>query len=202
MYIPQSFRFEDEQEKIQFLRQYSFASIITNINGIPEATMLPFAIDDGNGKLILRSHFSATNSQAKYIEQSISLIIFNGPHAYVSPVHYDKHESVPTWNYITVHAFGKAKILHDDRSKKLMLEQMISSYERSYQKQWESFPEKFITGMMKGIVAFEIDVIKLEGQKKLSQNKTAEERSRIVNSLERSSDASAKELASYMHNLK
>ncbi|MCG2614656.1 FMN-binding negative transcriptional regulator [Terrimonas sp. NA20] len=202
MHIPHSFRFEDQQEKIGFLKQHSFASMITNIDGIPSATLLPFAIDDTGGILTLRSHFSAANEQAKHIEESISLIIFNGPHAYISPAHYDKHESVPTWNYVTVHAFGKAKILHDDASKKNMLEQMISSYESSYQKQWNSLPAKFITGMMKGIVAFEIEVSRLEGQKKLSQNKTAEERSRIIASLSGTGHATEQELATYMHNLK
>ncbi|MET0463293.1 MAG: FMN-binding negative transcriptional regulator [Chitinophagaceae bacterium] len=202
MHIPHSFRFQDQQEKIAFIRQHSFASIITNIGGIPTATMLPFAIDDDRGRVVLRSHFSAANKQAEHIEDGISLIIFNGPHAYISPVHYNQYESVPTWNYIAVHALGKARILQDDASKKMMLEQMIASYESSYQKQWDSFPEKFIAGMMKGIVAFEIELTSLEGQQKLSQNKTMEERSRIIASLESSRNAAERELATYMQNHK
>ncbi|MBO9659807.1 MAG: FMN-binding negative transcriptional regulator, partial [Chitinophagaceae bacterium] len=115
---------------------------------------------------------------------------------------YDKRESVPTWNYITVHAYGTARIIHNEAAKRTMLEQMIASYESSYQQQFENLPEKFITGMMKGIVAFEIEVTRLDGQKKLSQNKTTEERNRIIQSLERSNDATERELATYMHNKK
>lgn len=202
MYIPNSYRFEDRQEKIRFITQYSFASIITNVDAIPVATMLPFTIHNSEEKLSLCSHFSAANEQAKHIEHSTSLIIFNGPHAYISPASYDKRESVPTWNYITVHAYGTAKIIQDEAAKRSMLEQTITSYESSYQQQFENLPEKFITGMMKGIVAFEVEVTRLEGQKKLSQNKTAEERNRIIQILEQSGDATERELAAYMHNTK
>lgn len=198
MYIPHSFRFEDRQEKIDFIKLYSFASIVTCVDSIPTGTLLPFTIEERDDKLFLCSHFSAVNEQAKHIEANPSLVIFNGPHAYISPVHYDKKESVPTWNYITVHALGKARIIHDDVSKKILLEQTIATYESSYQQQWESLPEKYITGMLKGIVAFEIEVTRLDGQKKLSQNKTADERLRIKDSLE----TSGNDLAAYMHNVK
>lgn len=113
MFIPDIFKFEDSIEKIDFIKQYSFASIITVKDGIPIATHLPFAVDDSSEKLILTSHFAAANEQAKFIEENISLIIFSEPHAYISPTHYDKIESVPTWDYITVHAYGKAKIITD-----------------------------------------------------------------------------------------
>jgi transcriptional regulator len=202
MYIPHSFRFEDRQEKISFITQYSFASIITNVDAIPVATLLPFTVYDNGEKLFVRSHFSAANEQAKHIENATSLVIFNGPHAYISPANYDKRESVPTWNYITVHAYGTARVIHNEKAKRNMLEQMIASYESSYQQQFENLPEKFITGMMKGIVAFEIEVTRLDGQKKLSQNKTTEERTRIIQSLEQSGDATERELATYMHNTK
>ena len=201
MYIPKAFGFDDMAEKISFMKRYSLATIITNIGSLPVATMLPFVIDERSGSITLRSHFAAANEQAKHIEANISLVVFAGPHAYISPAHYQKQESVPTWDYITVHAYGKATILHDLPSKKKMLEQMISFYDDNYHQQWNSLPGKFIAGMIQGIVAFELDVSSLLGQKKLSQNKTNAERKSITDKLERSNNTLEKELADYIKEL-
>lgn len=195
MYIPKAFQFDDQAEKVAFMKQYSFAAMVTNIEGVPIATMLPFVITETDGKILLRSHFSALNEQAQYIGNNTSLVIFSGPHAYISPEHYDKKESVPTWDYITVHAHGRAGILQDDISKKTMLEEMISFYDSGYHQQWKSLPEKYISGMLKGIIVFEMEVTALAGQKKLSQNKNQQERNRIVHQLERSGNTVEKELA-------
>ena len=198
MFVPNSFKFKDKAEKIAFMKQYSFATIITIKDKIPIATQLPFVIDDSSDKLILSSHFAIANEQAKYIEANTSLIIFTEPHAYISPVHYDKQESVPTWDYIAVHAYGKAKIAEDEITKIKALEQMIRFYEKDYLQQWESLSYKFKKGMMRGIVAFEIEVTELQGQKKLSQNKTELERERIIEHLEKSENAIEKDLAKYI----
>jgi transcriptional regulator len=201
MYTPAAFRFEDRPEMIRFMQRYSFATIITCIGSTPVATMIPFVIAEHSSSLLLRSHFSALNTQAKHIEENESLVIFNGPHAYISPAHYDKKESVPTWDYITVQARGKAQIVRDELLKKQMLEEMISFYDQDYQQQWETLPEKYVHGMMKGLVAFELQVESLAGQQKLSQNKTIAERNRIADELERSADSTEKELAAYIKNL-
>ncbi len=183
------------------MKQYSFATIITVKDHIPLATQLPFVVDDRSGKLVLSSHFALANEQAKYIEANTSLVIFTEPHAYISPVHYDKRESVPTWNYMAVHAYGKAKITGDEAAKIRLLEQMIQFYEKDYLQQWSSLSDKFKTGMMKGIVAFELEVTDLQGQKKLSQNKTEAERKRIVEHLEKSENTVEKGIADYIRKL-
>ncbi|MFH7002136.1 FMN-binding negative transcriptional regulator [Flavobacterium bizetiae] len=198
MFIPDIFKFEDITEKIAFIKQYSFASIITVKEGLPIATHLPFAIDDSSEKLTLTSHFAAANEQAKFIEESISLVIFSEPHAYISPTHYDKIESVPTWDYITVHAYGKAKIISDENMKYKALEKMIMSYEQSYKEQWDNLPDKFKKSMMRGITAFEFEVTDLQGQKKLSQNKTEIERERIADHLEKSDQTIEKQTGTYI----
>jgi len=94
-----------------FMKQYSFATIITVKDSISIATQLPFIIEASRDKLILGSHFAVANEQSKYIEAATSLVIFTEPHAYISPVHYDKRESVSTWDYIAVHAYGKQRLL-------------------------------------------------------------------------------------------
>lgn len=201
MYIPNAFQFKDDAEKIAFMKQYSFATIITVKGNLPIATQLPFYIDDRSDRLVLSAHFARANEQAKYIEANISLVIFTEPHAYISPMYYDKRESVPTWDYIAVHAYGRAKILEDDESKLKVLEQMIRFYETNYLQQWKNLSDQFKKGMMRGIVAFELEVTDLQGQKKLSQNKTEAERQRIIQHLEKSKNTIEKDIATYIKNL-
>lgn len=198
MFIPDDFDFKDNAEKIAFMKKYSFATIITVKDDIPIATQLPFIIDDTSGKLLLRSHFALANEQVDYIVNNTSLVIFTEPHAYISPSLYEKRESVPTWDYIAIHAYGKARIIEDTEGKIELLEQMISYYEEEYMEQWKSLSEKFKKGMIRGIAAFELEVTDLQGQKKLSQNKSEAERKRIVEHLEQSENTTEKDIAAYI----
>lgn len=201
MYIPNAFKFENLADKIAFMKRYSFATIVTCKDQIPIATQLPFVVNDGSGGLSLSGHFAIANEQAKYIEANTSLVIFAEPHAYISPKHYNKKESVPTWDYISIHAYGRAKIIKEEASKLKALEQMITFYEQSYMEQWQDLSEKFKKGMMQGIVAFEMEVTSLQGQQKLSQNKMEEERERIIQHLEKGTNNMEKELAPFIRNL-
>lgn len=201
MYTPNTFRFRDNKEMVAFMQRYSFATIVTVGNGIPLATQLPFFIEEQSDRLVLRSHFAIANRQATYIEQNTSLVIFSEPHAYISPAHYDKRESVPTWDYIAVHAYGKARIIKDEGAIAEMLEQMILFYEKEYLEQWKTLSDQYRKGMIKGIVAFEMEVTDLQGQQKLSQNKTETERARIAGQLEKSDSTAEKDIASYIRQL-
>jgi transcriptional regulator len=198
MFIPNAFKFEDKAAQIAFMKQYSFATIITSNNTIPLATQLPFFVDDSSDKLVLSAHFAAANEQVKYIAKNPSLVIFTEPHAYISPTHYDKRESVPTWDYIALHVYGKATIMEDESSKFKALEQMIKFYDQDYMEQWDSLSDKFRRGMMQGLVAFELEVTDIQGQQKLSQNKTRGERERIIEHLDKSELTTEKDLAKYI----
>lgn len=184
MYIPPHYRNTDMQELLAFMRAHPFAIITSNGENTPLATHLPFVIEEADGKIILISHLSAGNPHARVLQDTTeALVIFSGPHAYVSPSLYEKQENVPTWNYIAVHCSGPVKIDHSDAGKKKALEQMIHAFEPAYQLQWESLKPEYIAGMMKGIVAFSIELSNLEGKFKLSQNKTLAEQKRISESL-------------------
>jgi len=143
MYTPNQFRFRDKQEMVASMKQYPFATIVTMYGNIPVATQLPFCIDDSPEKLLLSAHFALANEQAKHIEDNTSLVIFSEPHAYISPVHYDKKESVPTWDYIAVHAYGKATIVTDENAVVKILEQMITFYDKNYLQQWDGLSDKY-----------------------------------------------------------
>jgi len=183
------------------MQRYSFATIVTTIDGLPVATHLPFLVKQENDKLILQAHFAKANPQWKQIEGTTSLVIFTEPHAYISPNNYEKVENVPTWNYIAVHAYGKAHMLDSVEQKAELLKHTINSFESAYLQQWEGLPEQYRLKMMNGIVAFEIEVTDLQAKKKLSQNRSEKEIENIIHSLEKSADANEREIAAQMRNL-
>ncbi|NJM09286.1 hypothetical protein HC891_28370, partial [Candidatus Gracilibacteria bacterium] len=130
-----------------------------------------------------------------------ALAIFSGPHASISPTHHDKDESVPTWNYIAVHAYGAARTLASDTDEAAVtfaLQALIATYEASYQTQWDSLSECYREGMLRGIVSFELRVTQLEGKYKLSQNRSHGEQQRIGEALNASDDSAARAISHAM----
>jgi transcriptional regulator len=202
VYTPKHFQLSDHQEAIAFMQKYSFATIVTMLNGVPEATHLPFLIEQRGGQLVLVSHFAKANPQAAAAFNEISLVIFTEPHAYISPSKYEKEQNVPTWNYLSVHVYGKATLIDNKPKVANLLEKMISFYEADYKNQWDKLPDDYKFKMMNGITAFEIVVTDLQAKKKLSQNRTELERENIITSLSTSSDKNEQEIAAYMSSLK
>jgi transcriptional regulator len=189
MYIPSYFQETDQQKLIEFMHANSFATLVSSENNYMCATHLPFVVEQREDKLYLISHMAKANPQWKAFTGNESLIIFQGPHGYISPTHYEKKQNVPTWNYIAVHAYGIVKCIEEQTAAIHVLEKTIFNYEASFYKQWKELSPDYKTNMVKGIVAFEVEVLKLEGKYKLSQNKTKTEQQNIVTDFEKSSDS-------------
>lgn len=128
----------------------------------------------------------------------MTLVIFQEPNAYISPTHYETTLHVPTWNYVTVHAYGTARIMNDPDKVKRALESTIDSYDQAYREQWASFPEEYKARMAGGSIAFEILVSDLQGKKKLSQNRTLPEQQNIIASLSNRLKSTENQIADYM----
>lgn len=201
MYIPKQFLTTDQAEMYAFMQRYSFALIITAKNNMPIATHLPFVVIENKGKINLLSHFAKANPQWRDIESQKILVVFSEPHAYISPTHYDNPISVPTWNYIAVHAYGQAQIIQHEAETLDILTQTINNYEKNYLDQWKTLPDDYKKRMAKDIVAFKIEVTEWQGKQKLSQNKNINERQRIIDTLSQSNNTSENEIAAYMHKL-
>ncbi|MBB6127485.1 FMN-binding negative transcriptional regulator [Mucilaginibacter lappiensis] len=199
MYIPSFNKFESEQEAIVFMQRYSFATIVTSVDDIPVATHLPFIVEQRDDKLVLSSHFAKANPQATGIEGKNALVIFTEPHAYISPTNYEKETNVPTWNYLAVHAYGKVTLLNETSD---LLARTISNYEENYLQQWNNLTDDYKQKMMKGIVGFEIIVDDLQAKKKLSQNRSEQEKESIINTLSKSINTTENETAEYMKLIK
>ncbi|HKO78545.1 MAG TPA: FMN-binding negative transcriptional regulator, partial [Flavobacterium sp.] len=120
------------------------------------------------------------------------------PHAYISPKNYDKELNVPTWNYISIHAYGHGKLITETENTFEVLEATIDNYDTSYRQQWNNLPEEYKLKMSKGIVAFEILVSDLQAKKKLSQNRTDTEKQKIIDTLSKSNNTNEQLIADYM----
>jgi transcriptional regulator len=198
MYIPQHFREEEPRKLIEFMREYNFATIISSENEKAIATHLPFLIQEEGDELYLISHMARANPQWSSFERAEALIIFQGPHSYISPAMYESKKNVPTWNYIAVHARGKAEVIHDAEKLRQLLESSIDTFETGFMSQWKELPEKYVNDMLRAIVGIRIRVTELEGKFKLSQNKTEKEKQNIITDLSASADPEKQKLAEHM----
>jgi transcriptional regulator len=192
MYIPKAFHHDQQAELVAFMQANSFATLVSILDGVPFASHIPLVITIRETEVILTGHLAKANPHWQAFAGAETLAIFTGPHAYISPSLYEKHESVPTWNYIAVHAYGQPSIRRLDDSHEAieqMLAQMIGTYDPGYQAQWQSLPERYRVGMMQGIVAFDMVVAKLEGKAKLSQNRSHLDQVTVSQALVQSQDS-------------
>lgn len=198
MYIPKHFQNTDKESILEFIRKYSFGLLVTAQDNIPEATHLPFLIEQRDSEVVITSHLAKANQQSKQLTQNEVMVVFSEPHAYISPKYYEKEQNVPTWNYIAVHAYGKATIIDTEEQLSVMMEKMIAQYDTAYLNQWNNLPAEFKSRMFKGIVAFEIRVTSLQAKNKLSQNRSESERKNIIEAFEKSTDVNEAGIAEYM----
>ena len=186
MYIPKAFREEDMKKLHKLMQEYSFAALVTQQDGMPVATHLPFLLDSGRGPYgTLMAHMARANAQWKSFngEQEV-LVIFQGPHAYISPSWYEVELSVPTWNYAAVHAYGIPEIIEDNAILYDLLKALVQTHEARFEKPWDfQLPDDYLQKMMRGIVGFEIQITRLEGKFKMSQNRTAGEQQQVIAAL-------------------
>jgi transcriptional regulator len=203
MYLPKHFEQTDRALLVETMRGYSFAMLVgTQPSGEPFVTHLPFVVREEEGdKLTLEGHMARANPHWQYLERDPrALVVFSGPHAYVSPSLYADQESVPTWNYIAVHAYGRARVVHDEAAKHAVQERLIAALDPGYRAQFEALQPAFLLGRLKAITAFEIAVERLEGKFKLSQNRPAADRNHIVETFGQG-DAEQQAVARWMRRL-
>jgi transcriptional regulator len=199
LYIPEYHRVEDRAVALAFMQANPFAILISTTDDGPLATHLPILTREVEGGLQLRGHMAKANPHWKSIrENQESLVIFHGPHAYISPSLYETRESVPTWNYAAVHVYGQGIVFTDKDRLNQLLQEMIAHFDSSYAAQWPSLSEQYRSRMVQHIVGFEINVTRVETKFKLSQNRTRAEQENVIKSLASSSDSSAAAVAILM----
>ena len=199
MYIPEFNRIEDSAIALAFMRANPFAILVSMNEHQPFATHLPLLINDSAGRLTLRGHVAKANPHWQMLDgQGESLIIFHGPHAYISPSLYEIRESVPTWNYAAVHVYGKGRVLTENSEARQVLEELIAQFDAAYRAQWSSFTDEYRDRMQRHIVAFEIKASRMEAKFKLSQNRTKTEQENVIRALADSPDSAVSGTAALM----
>lgn len=205
MYVPKHFAETDVASLHALVRAHSFATLVSLVDGELFATHLPLLLDADRGPFgTLVGHVARANPHARaFAGGARGLAIFHGPHAYVSPRWYAAEPNVPTWNYLAVHASGGLAAVNDPGAVRALLARSAGVYEADAERPWSlaSIPEAFATGLQKGVVAFELAIDRIEGKRKLSQNKTPADRSGVVAALRERGGEDARAIADAMEAL-
>lgn len=200
MYLPASFAEHDRERLFELMERESFATLVSQVDGRPFATHLPLLVDRAAGPCgRLIGHVARANPQAAAAEGQEVLVMFQGPHAYVSPRWYAEENVVPTWNYVAVHAYGQLHVIDDPAETFQVLADYVARYERAEEGGWQFDPAtEFARRMAAAVTAFRIDLERLEGKWKLSQNHSADRRQRVIAALEAQPDENAQAIARLM----
>ncbi|HUI99400.1 MAG TPA: FMN-binding negative transcriptional regulator [Usitatibacter sp.] len=199
LYIPAHFRVEERAALVDFIGRNDFGTLVSSGPSGLDASHVPFLVESEGGKLTLLTHFARANPHAKSLEAAEHVLaIFQGPHGYVSPSWYENHPAVPTWNYAVVHASGRAKPIDEARLRSL-LARLSAKYESGRARPWrmQDLPEDYVAKMLNAITGFAIEVEKLEGKFKLSQNRPGRDAALVADALEAQGEAG---LAGLMRN--
>ena len=202
MYSPRFNQVSERAVLLEAMRLYSFA-ILFGPGSAAEplvATHLPLVVKDEGEHGLIEGHFAKANPHWLALAGRETLVVFPGPHSYVSPTCYVEPLSVPTWNYIAVHAYGTLELVEDDAGKDRLLAGLIAANEPRFAEQWRNSPEGFRRTMLAGIVGFRIPIGRIEGKFKISQNRAPEER-RNVQAAHRAGTPDQQALAAWMERL-
>jgi transcriptional regulator len=201
VYLPPPFTEARPEVLVAHIERHDFALLVSHgANGLT-ASHIPVLVDrDGDG-LRLVGHLARPNPQVADLSRGGEVLtIFSGPHAYISPRWYASGPAVPTWNYADVHAYGTVRLIDDADWLRRFLERLSQRHEAGSEAPWQmdDQPAAYMTGMLKGIVGFDIAVTRLEGKFKLSQNRPVVDRPQIMAALEANGDAEAVGVARLM----
>jgi transcriptional regulator len=185
MYVPPHFAQSDPATLHDFIEAHSFGLLVSQVGGVPFASHLPFLLDRPAGPHgTLLGHMARANPHWRELAGQTALAVFSGPHAYVSPTWYEAENVVPTWNYVAVHAYGRAAVVEDRAALLDILRRSVAVYEAGMPRPWavdDSSP--FVGRMLGQIVGFRLEVERLEGKWKLNQNHPADRRRKVADAL-------------------
>jgi transcriptional regulator len=186
MYLPDAFRQDDRATLLALAEAHPFATVVTHGARGLLVGHLPLCVDAGRN--VLRGHLARANPQLEHLVDGADVLaIFHGPHGYVSPSVYLEQPSVPTWNYVVVQAHGRVRRVDED-GLRAILDEAVSRFDATG---WSLYAgEEFLGPMLAAIAGFEIDLDRVEGKWKLSQNRSPADQLRVIEWLEHGDDSS------------
>jgi transcriptional regulator len=201
VYLPPAFTEARPEILVEHIERYDFGLLVSHGSAGLVASHIPFLIERDGGRLHLQGHLARPNPQVADLARGGEVLaIFHGPHAYVSPNWYASGPSVPTWNYVDVHAYGTVQLVEDDYWLRRFLVRLSERHEARNPQAWrmQGLPDGYVETMLKGIIGLDIAVTRLEGKYKLSQNRPATDRPGVIAALEAQSDHDARAVAKLM----
>ena len=201
VYLPPHFTEARPSVLVEHIERYDFGLLVSHGAAGLVASHIPFLIERDRDKLHLHGHLARPNPQVGDLAQGGEVLaIFSGPHAYISPNWYADGPSVPTWNYVDVHAYGTVSLIEDVDWLRGLVRRLSERHEAHNPVPWrmQDLPEAYLEGMLKGIVGLDIAVTRLEGKYKLSQNRPAADRRLVIAALARRNDADSLAVARLM----
>jgi transcriptional regulator len=195
MYIPKHTLETDMPTLHAFMEAHNFAILFSSHDNQPMATHLPFMLDTTRGTYgTLIAHFAKANPHWHMLDAETEiLVVFQGAHSYISPRWYAPPTVVPTWNYATVHAYGKAQIIYDVDQLKTMVTQLVNVHDNL-----PNLEAELPHNLLQAIVGIEIPIDRLEGKFKFSQNKSVADQQGVVAALSQSEDDTQRAVADIM----
>jgi len=197
MYIPEHFSQSDTQQLLALIRSSSFGMLIHAEETLATVSHVPFLLGDDQ-QLTLYCHLARANTQWQAVaRQPQVLVVFQGPHGYISPSWY-QNPGVPTWNYTAVHCYGTARILEQEEQKRQLVEALTAEHEQRQFKPWSA---EYPDGMLQAIVGIEIRVDDIQGKYKLSQNRPVVDQEGVIQALSNAGDENSQAVAKLMQEL-
>ena len=203
MYDPPHFAEFDPAKIHDLIERYSFGLLVSQVGGEPFATHLPFLLDrDAGPNGTLTGHMARANPQWKELAGRTALTVFSGPHAYISPTWYEAENTVPTWNYVAVHAYGGVELVEGRAALLDIVQRSVSVYEAAMPRPWtfDGSPT-FVDRLLGQIVGFRLRIERLEGKWKLSQNHPVGRREKVIRALEAQGGGDASAVAAMMRTM-
>jgi transcriptional regulator len=192
MYLPPAFAETRSDELQRILREYPLGTLVTHTEKGLDANHIPFELDAGRGALgVLQGHVARANPLWTELAQGAEvLVIFRGPQGYISPSWYpskqETHRHVPTWNYEVVHAHGRLRIVDDEKFVRGVVARLTRRHEATEPAPWKmgDAPADYLDQMVGMIVGIEVEISRLEGKRKLGQNREPRDVAGAVDALQ------------------
>lgn len=202
MYTPKQFAVSDRPLILRLMREYPFA-LLASVGTTEDIhlSQAPLVVQEEGDNLCLWGHLARMNSQLNALDETkMVTVLFQGPHAYMSPSVYPDQQRVPSWNYLTVTLKGRIRLYTDEQNKEEILMRLVDDYEPSYKMQWQSLSESYRRSMLGGIIAFKIEVVSYHGKFKLNQHRP-ESFAGMYRAYTGALDDNSKELGKWMQTL-
>lgn len=201
VYIPRPFALREPAQVARLVAEHPFATLVTAGGAEPQLSHVPLQFDPADGPHgTLLGHMARANPHWQHFGDGPSVAIFHGPHAYVSPSWYaEPAAAVPTWNYCVAHLHGPAELMDTDRDKRALLDAMVQRYEGGRAQPWRLQLEgRALEALLGAIVGFRLRIERVEAKFKLSQNRSVEDRERVIEKLRAEGYPDANATAAWM----